>query len=211
MKTTISFLISCLSVLYSKGQAKQLFPGQDPSKCYNQYAIVLRPSPERSHSIEIIQYTGEEEDHNALEEVCIEIVPPRQDWVKTNGECAVENLWEISTIPAQERVFTIVEDTNLIKDFIKTKVKISEPEPLVTKMEWLECVCRYNISIDLKDKIKDALLEEGYFLNEISKDCEIMEALSSFQRANRLPQDHYNQETGMSINIATLKALYIPY
>jgi hypothetical protein len=213
MKTTISFLISCLSVLYSKGQAKQLFLGQDPSKCYNQYAIVVKPAVEQSHSIEIVQYTGDEDSEllnsKAVVEMSIEIAPARKDWVKINGECSAENLWGIRDIPAKTRTFTIVKDTNLIKDFIKTKVKILESESFVTKMEWLECVCRYDISIDLKDKIKESLVEEGYLLNEISKDCEIMEALSSFQRANRLPQDHYNQEIGMSINMETMKALYI--
>lgn len=211
MKRLIITLTACLSVFYVNAQFQQLFPGQDPDKCYSKYNIVAKPASQVSNTVELFQYIGDEDwellQGRGVEEISIDIFPARKELVKVGGECSPENVWNQQEIAAEKRSFIVVKDTNLVRDFTKIKVKTYEIEATTSKMEWRECLCKDYISIRFKDKLKDALIYEGYPLNEVVKDCELMEALSAYQRANRLPQDHYEQSRGMSINMETIKAL----
>jgi hypothetical protein len=144
-------------------------------------------------------YTGKDEDIDGIERVRIEMTPKSEKWVKRIAKDCLSRdpndctIWCLVDVPAEYKLFYLVQDTNLVKDFeLRALAEYTTEEKLVT--DFVEVVCPEYQNAVFKRELNIALRRKGY-ATKSEDDKYLKKELLRYQRNHNLPVGGYNLPT----------------
>lgn len=175
---------------------------KSPDKCYGK---CIMPRKYETYTQQYVVYTGDATIESVdLETVAIEISPATSEWVKkkADGNCLSADpndclVWCLIQKPGQTKELVVLKDTTQSKNYEIQEVSITKLVNKGGNTEVLEILCKKSITKDLIAQIQNALRNKGYYPSKNAKriNSKVKMALSSYQRAHKLPVGKLDFET----------------
>ena len=152
------------------------------------YSKCLMPDKYEFHSEQYAVFTGNEfEEQVAIEIMQIELKPKTTKSVKKEVDGDLE--WSLIEVPAITKEIKVLIDTTQSQNYKLQRISYEEINDKSRSTEWIEILCKEDITRLILGQIQNSLREKGYYKDEntFELDVSTKSSLSKFQYDNNLP------------------------